>query len=119
MLVVEDDPKFAAVLQRHLHASGIHSRLAGSGDSALRAVRDLDVVALLLDIMIPHPDGIEVCRQLRRNGWGGLIVAMSARTGPIHEAAIRDAGADVFLAKPFPLAELTRALTTLAPDGSA
>ncbi|MDE0805091.1 MAG: response regulator [Acidimicrobiales bacterium] len=108
--MVEDDRKFAAVLQRHLHATGIRTRLAGSGDSALRAVRDLDVAALVLDIMIPHPDGIEVCRQLRRDHWRGLIVAMSARTGPIHEAAISDAGADVFLAKPFPLDELTSVL---------
>lgn len=117
VLVVEDDPKFAAVLHRHLVASGIRSCQAASGDTALRSVRDADVVAVLLDIMIPHPDGIEVCRQLRRDRWTGLIVAMSARTGPIHEAAIRDAGADVFLAKPFPLEELSRALTGLALDG--
>ena len=115
VLVVEDDPKFAAVLERHLHAVGVSSRLAESGDTALTAVRAFEVAGLVLDIMIPHPDGIEVCRQLRRDRWNGLIVAMSARTGPIHEAAIRDAGADVFLAKPFPLDDLTAALAPVLP----
>jgi DNA-binding response OmpR family regulator len=67
----------------------------------------------VLDIMIPHPDGIEVCNQLRRNGWRGPIIAVSALTTPDTQAHVRRAGADLFLPKPFHLAELIDALDTL------
>ena len=113
VLVVEDDAKFADVLMRFLASVGYSARRAFSGDTALRALLDPGVIAVVLDVMIPHPDGIEVCRQLRRTHWNGPIIAMSARTGPLHETAIADAGADRFLAKPFPLDDLADALRSL------
>jgi DNA-binding response OmpR family regulator len=67
----------------------------------------------VLDIMIPAPDGIEVCRCLRRAGWQGAIVLISALDGPETRRRSRSSGADVFLAKPFRLTELLDAVTAL------
>ena len=61
---------------------------------------------IVLDVMMPHPSGIEVCRHLRADGWTGGVVIVSARSSPADRAAAERAGADVFLAKPFPLDEL-------------
>lgn len=113
VLVVEDDAKFADVLRRFLASAGYTTRRAFSGDTALRALLAPGAIAVLLDVMIPHPDGIEVCRQLRRTRWGGPIIAMSARSGPRDRAAIAAAGADRFLAKPFPLEDLADAIRSL------
>lgn len=118
VLVVEDDAKFADVLVRFLASAGYTARRAFSGDTALRALLAPGAIAVVLDVMIPHPDGIEVCRQLRRTSWTGPIIAMSARTGPLHEAAIAQAGADRFLAKPFPLDDLADALRSLTGPAS-
>lgn len=107
VLIVEDDEKLAGIVARALGHAHLASRRAATGDGALAAVRkEPRLAALILDIMIPHPDGIEVCRQLRRDGWVGPIVAVSALDAPDARARVRQAGADAFLAKPFHLSEL-------------
>ena len=117
MLVVEDDEKFAGLLARAFSHLGFSAAFAVTGDGALDAMReDLPFAAVVLDIMIPHPDGIEVCHQLRRDGWAGPIVVISALDGSDTRIRARGAGADVFLAKPFRLEELMDAVTTLV-DG--
>jgi DNA-binding response OmpR family regulator len=67
----------------------------------------------VLDVMIPGPDGIEVCRELRRAGWHGAIVLISALDGAETRRRALGAGADAFLAKPFPLGDLVDALAEL------
>ncbi|MGV3758736.1 MAG: response regulator transcription factor [Actinomycetota bacterium] len=114
VLVVEDDWKLAELIARALGRLRLEPVIAGSGDSALAAVRSsARPSALILDIMIPHPDGIEVCRQLRRDGWSGPIVAVSALDSPDTRTRVRQAGADAFLAKPFRLSELVETVRTL------
>lgn len=112
-LVVEDDVKFAALLARALMRIGMRVELAVTGDGALNAMRSQDPVVVVLDVMIPHPDGIEVCSQLRRDGWDGPVVLISARCSPADRAAATRAGADAFLAKPFRLAELLETVDAL------
>ena len=75
--------------------------------------------AVVLDIMIPHPDGIEVCRQLRRDGWRGPVVLISALDGAETRWRARSAGADVFLPKPFRLIQLLDAVTSLLGGATA
>jgi DNA-binding response OmpR family regulator len=69
--------------------------------------------AIVLDVMIPPPDGLEVCRRLRSGGWAGGVVIVSARSSPADREAATLAGVDRFLAKPFPLAELVFAVHAL------
>jgi DNA-binding response OmpR family regulator len=107
VLIVEDDPKLARLLQRALARRGLVSVVAATGDEALRALRDPgDLAAMVVDVMIPHPDGLEVCRQARRDGWLHPVVVISARTDPVHEARAVAAGATTFIAKPFSLDDL-------------
>lgn len=114
ILIVEDDPKLAALIARAFTFDGRTTRIAGTGDLALLAVRtDTSIVAVVLDIMIPHPDGIEVCNQIRRNGWEGVIVAMSARIDPEARSHAHRSGADAFLPKPFRLNELIDTVRSL------
>lgn len=119
VLLVEDDEKLADVLMRALKGDGYEAIVARTGNGALEVMRHSpDVAAVVLDIMIPAPDGIEVCRRLRRAGWHGPIVLISALDGPEARGRSRSCGADVFLAKPFRLAELLQAVTTLVGDPS-
>jgi two-component system response regulator MprA len=113
VLIVEDDRKLAGVLARSLERAGYSCRTAESGDQALWAVNARQPDALVVDVMIPHPSGIEVCRYLRTSGYVGPIVVISARSKPADRAAAMRAGADRFLAKPFALAELVITLDSL------
>lgn len=114
VLVVEDDEKLAPLVARALSLAGWAVERAETGDGALMAVRkDPHIAAVVLDIMIPHPDGIEVCNKLRRDGWDGAVVAVSALGSPDTRTHVRRSGADVFLPKPFHLAELIATLQTL------
>jgi two-component system response regulator MprA len=114
VLVVDDDDKLADVIVRALRRGGYECTRVGSGDQALWAllVHAPDVV--VLDVMIPRPSGIEVCRHLRQRGWEGAIVVVSARARAADVDAARRAGADRFLAKPFALAELVATVDELA-----
>jgi DNA-binding response OmpR family regulator len=103
VLVVDDDTKLARILAAWLEDAGFSCSIAESGDQALWAMNDGGVDALVLDVMIPHPSGVEVCRHLRAGGFAGAIVMISARSNPDDQEATSRAGADRFLAKPFAL----------------
>ncbi len=119
VLLVEDDQKLAAILARAMAREGLSITHVTTGDGALAAVRAApDLGALVLDIMIPHPDGIEVCNQLRRDGWAGPIVAVSALDGPHVRTHVRRAGADVFLPKPVQLSQLVDTVLVLIEGGA-
>ena len=113
VLVVDDDPKFAGIVARCLRGAGHECVIAGSGEDALRAVIEHQPEAIVLDVMMPAPDGMEVCRRLRDEGWAGAIVMVSARSNSADRDAAARAGADMFLAKPFPLDDLVSAITSL------
>jgi DNA-binding response OmpR family regulator len=114
VVLVEDDEKFAVIVARALARIGFVTSIATTGDAALTAMRrSPSVAAAILDVMIPHPDGIEVCRQLRRDGFQGPIIVISALDSAPTRFSARQAGADVFLTKPFGLTELLEAVTAL------
>lgn len=116
VLVVEDDERLGPIVGRMLERSGYDHVLATTGDDALRAMRDRAPMAAVVDIMIAHPDGIEVCRKFRRDGWRGALMVMSARSSPDDRRRSLDAGADAFLPKPFRLPELMEALEAERSD---
>ena len=113
MLVVDDDVKLAGILTRSLGRAGYACTVAVSGDQALWAFAAVEPDALVVDVMIPHPSGSVVCRRLRDDGFAGPIIMMSARGNPDDRVDAHRAGADLFLAKPFPLVDLARALAHL------
>ncbi len=116
VLVVDDDPKFLDVTVRYLERAGYECVTGESGDQALWAVIDDRPDVLVLDVMLPHPSGIEICRHLRADGWSGGVIVISARNSAADRATAERAGADIFLGKPFPLAELAVAIDRLTPD---
>lgn len=116
VLVVDDDAKLATVLVRALQRAGYDASAVGSGDQALWAILKHQPDALVLDVVIPHPSGVEVCRHLRAHGWAGGIVMISARSNPDDRTTAIRAGADAFLAKPFGLTDLITAVSSLLTD---
>ena len=120
ILVVDDDPNILKVIQRGLGFEGFRVQLAGSGEEALAVARDSDPDLIVLDLMLPGLDGLEVCRRLRR-GLNTPILMLTARDQVRDKVAGLEAGADDYLAKPFEFDELlarVRALLRRAvPEG--
>ncbi len=111
ILVVDDDPAILRLLCANLKARGYNVTTAVDGDEALKAV-DKDFVDLvLLDIMMPKVDGVEVCRRLRE--WSSVpIVVLSARGDEKDKVRCLELGADDYLTKPFGIAELMARVKT-------
>jgi DNA-binding response OmpR family regulator len=114
LLVVEDDVKLARFLQRALTEEGYDVVSAKTGDEALAAVDNEAPDLLLLDWMIPEPDGMEVCRRLRAQGRSLPILLLTARGELQDRVAGLDTGADDYLVKPFEVEELVARLRALA-----
>jgi two-component system OmpR family response regulator len=113
LLVVEDDIKMAALLKRGLEREGYAVDVAASGGDALWAGREFPYDAVVLDAMIPGPDGFEVCRRLREAGRWMPVVMLTARDAVEDRVRGLDAGADDYLTKPFSFAELYARLRAL------
>ncbi len=129
ILVVDDDAAVRESLRRALGLESYDVELAGDGAEALVRLRgrpDVDALAvdaIVLDVSMPHVDGLEVCRQLRREGNAVPILMLTARDEVADRVAGLDAGADDYVVKPFALEELLARLRALlrraAPDDTA
>ncbi|MBK8232476.1 MAG: response regulator transcription factor [Candidatus Eisenbacteria bacterium] len=112
VLIVEDDPKIAALVRKNLEAAGFACRVAGDGHTALREVA-ADLPALIvLDLMIPGVDGLEVCRRVRRQTQVPVLM-LTARSGESDKVLGLEIGADDYLTKPFSTAELVARVRAL------
>ena len=119
LLVVEDDVGMASMLHRALVKQGYSVVMAATGQDALWNALENDFDAVVLDAMIPAPDGFEVCRQMRAAGRWAPVLLLTARDSVPDRVAGLDAGADDYLTKPFALAELharLRSLTRRSPQ---
>jgi two-component system, OmpR family, response regulator len=118
VLVVEDDPGMSRMLIRGLRREGYAVDAAGNGEDALWSVMENDYDAVVLDAMIPAPDGFEVCRRMRAAGRWAPVLMLTARNAVTDRVHGLDSGADDYLTKPFALSELyarLRALTRRDP----
>ena len=113
LLVVEDDLAMASLLHRSLAKQGYVVALAHNGTDALWQAAEATFDAVVLDAMIPAPDGFEVCRQLRANRCWAPVLMLTARDSVDDRVRGLDAGADDYLTKPFALAELYARLRAL------
>lgn len=86
---------------------------------AVKTVRSENPELLILDVMMPNMDGLEVCRTLRSEGWDRPILVLTARDGVSDRVAGLDAGADDYLPKPFALEELLARVRSLVRRASA
>jgi two-component system, OmpR family, response regulator MprA len=113
VLVVDDDYAIRASLDRSLRANGYDVELANDGTEALRAIDGGPFDAVVLDVLMPGRNGIDVCRTLRAAGNRVPILILTARDTVSDRVAGLDAGADDYLVKPFALEELIARLRAL------
>ncbi|MCC6668870.1 MAG: response regulator transcription factor [Polyangiaceae bacterium] len=106
ILVVEDDESITLGLRMNLEAEGYEVIVATDGESGLAAARSPDVSLVILDIMLPKVNGLEILRQLRGEGCKIPIVLLSARGAELDKVMGLELGAEDYITKPFSLAEL-------------
>src|SRR6476619_4138544 len=122
ILIVEDDPDIAELVARYLDKAGFTTERTGSGRDALAAIVARPPDLLVLDLMLPHVDGLEVCRAVRANDASAAlpIIMLTARADESERIVGLELGADDYLAKPFSPNELVarvRALLRRAQRG--
>lgn len=113
ILVTDDDRAVRESLRRSLTFNGYTVDLAGDGYEALGRLEQSRPDALVLDVMMPRMDGLEVCRRLRSAGDDLPILILTARDSVSERVVGLDAGADDYLPKPFALEELLARLRAL------
>ena len=119
VLVVEDEVKMAALIQRGLSEHGLTVDVAASGEDALAVARSKKHDAIVLDVILPGIDGFETCRQLRVEGIWSPVLMLTAR-GALEDRVLGlDGGADDYLTKPFSFAELLARLRALLRRGQS
>ena len=121
ILVVDDDSSLRKALRRVLVSNGFEVELAEDGAEALERLRSKTFDAVVLDVMMPGSDGIDVCEELRARGDGLPVLMLTARDAVRDRVAGLEAGADDYLVKPFANEELVariRALLRRAGGGS-
>ena len=106
ILVVDDEPAVRDAVDRALRLEGYQTETAGDGRAALDALAASPPDALVLDLLMPHVDGLEVCRRLRAAGDRTPVLVLTARDAIADRVRGLDAGADDYLVKPFALEEL-------------
>jgi DNA-binding response OmpR family regulator len=104
VLVVDDDDIIRRVVRTVLEADDFEVVEAKDGDEAIQKVSPEHPLVVVLDVMRPGLDGVEVCRRVRADGT--KVLMLTARDDADVEQASKDAGADGFLAKPFSSVEL-------------
>jgi two-component system OmpR family response regulator len=123
LLVVEDEVRLAAALERGLVAEGFTVDVAHDGRDGLELALEHDYAAVVLDVMLPQLSGYEVCRRMRAASRWTPVLMLSAKDGEYDEADGLDIGADDYLTKPFSFLVLVARLRALirrgAPDRPA
>ena len=124
VLIVEDDPDIADLIAGYLGKAGFTTERSASGREALQAIAARPPDLLVLDLMLPHVDGLEVCRVVRGNEATAAIpiIMLTARAEESERIAGLEIGADDYLAKPFSPNELVarvRALLRRTQRGTA
>ncbi|HYZ78839.1 MAG TPA: response regulator transcription factor [Gaiellaceae bacterium] len=121
ILVVDDERAVRESLRRALELEGYDVDLAGDGLEGLARVEESQPDVLILDVLMPGMDGLEMCRRLRRGGNRLPVLMLTARDAVENRVAGLDAGADDYVTKPFALEELlarVRALLRRSSNGA-
>ena len=106
ILVVEDEPPIASALEDDLKLEGYEVEVVRDGEAASRRAREQSFDLIILDVMLPHKDGFEVCRELRRAGLRMPVILLTAKTQESDKVLGLELGADDYVTKPFSPREL-------------
>jgi len=112
ILLIEDDPRLAAMVSEYLGEAGFHVSIAAAGGAGLEQLRREPYDALVLDLMLPDIDGLEVCRQLRATSDTPVLM-LTARGDTMDRVVGLEIGADDYLPKPFEPRELLARLRAI------
>jgi DNA-binding response OmpR family regulator len=105
VLIIEDDPDILELLQIHLEDLECETSVASDGQSGLESASSQSFDLIILDLMLPKLDGLEVCKQLRANKIHTPILMLTARSEEIDKVLGLETGADDYLTKPFSVRE--------------
>jgi DNA-binding response OmpR family regulator len=114
ILVVEDETRLVRLIKRALEGERHVVDVAYDGDTALAMATATDYDLIILDLMLPGKDGMEVCRELRKENVDARILMLTARGAVEDRVEGLDAGADDYLVKPFSFAELLARVRALS-----
>lgn len=117
VLVVEDDAKIRRFLEQGLREAGYAVEAAADGESGMHQALQGGCDAVVLDLMLPPPGGLEILKAMRAAGLATPVLMLTARAGVGDRVRGLDAGADDYLAKPFEMAELLARLRALLRRG--
>ncbi|MCE7069476.1 response regulator transcription factor [Dyadobacter sp. CY327] len=117
LLLIEDEPSVISLIQRSLSASGHEITVAMDGKSGLEMATNHTFDMIILDLMLPVINGMEVCRKIRSAGNATPILMLTALGTTENIVSGLDAGADDYMTKPFKLAELEARIRTLTRRG--
>jgi two-component system alkaline phosphatase synthesis response regulator PhoP len=106
ILIIDDEPNIVSLAKLYLEREGYRIESVGDGISALRVIPTLKPALIVLDIMLPEIDGLEICRRLRADKNPVLILMLTARDADIDKILGLEMGADDYLTKPFNPREL-------------
>ncbi|MEO8038321.1 MAG: response regulator transcription factor [Betaproteobacteria bacterium] len=113
VLLVEDDNAIADVVALQLREAGFDIHREGDGDAAMRTISARRFDLVILDLMLPGADGLDVCRHLRAQPDYVPLIIISARTSETHRILGLELGADDYLPKPFSILELVARVRAL------
>lgn len=113
ILIVEDDPEIAMAVREGLDEAGYNTHVIRDGERALRMAETGAYSLIVLDLMLPSVDGMEICRRLRKGRCNLPILMMTARDTVPERIAGLEAGADDYLVKPFSFDELLARIRAL------
>lgn len=105
VLVIEDDAEIVQLLEIHLKDLGCSTAVANSGTTGLLKAIELQPDLVILDVMLPEMDGIEVCQKIRANNIKSPIMMLTAKSEEIDKVLGLEVGADDYLTKPFSVRE--------------
>ncbi|RME57366.1 MAG: DNA-binding response regulator [Candidatus Dadabacteria bacterium] len=113
ILVVDDDEGVRRSIQMNLELEGFKVETANDGEEAYRAVVKKKPDLIILDVMMPNKDGLQLCKELRESGNSTPIILLTARSAEVDKVLGLELGADDYLAKPFGMRELIARIKAL------
>ncbi len=118
ILLIEDDARLAGMVRDYLGESGFEVTIAGTGNAGLALQKEHGFDAIILDLMLPDTDGLEVCRTLRATDSVPILM-LTAKGDPMDRVVGLELGADDYLPKPFEPRELLARLRAILRRGKA
>ncbi len=113
ILLIEDETAVISLIERGLKEKGLSVSIAMDGTTGLQMIRDHEFDLLILDLMLPGANGIQVCKEIRANGYDLPIIMLTALGSTENIITGLDSGADDYMSKPFKISELVARVNAL------